>query len=339
VLPEFLRAVKSFALARVVMAAIELDLFRHLEGTSLRREDLLQRLGAEESPIADAFLQILVSFGFLSVEDGRLALTPLGRSVLPAYQSVHSWNREMQLFYTSLDELPQLLRSGKAHQSALAKYWAYKSAEKRSALTASEVTDYSSVMDASQEQLSQIILDTYDFSAHDRVIDFGGGYGRLAMALAGKHGGLRVTVADLPAVCDRTRSLVDAAGFGERIDCLGADFLSDELPGQSADAILFVRVLHDWDDDDVTRLLAKTRACLKPGGIAIIIEPMTDEREAVDPGSVSSSLMIALLGGRRRSVQEYTGMLESAGYREPSSLDCGLSIYRMVTARLEESLA
>jgi len=338
VLSEFVRKVKSFALARVLMTAIELDLFRHIQKKSLCREDLLDRLGVADSPIVDAFFEVLVNFKILSKEGSRLALAPLGKSVLPAYESIRSWNREMELFYASLADLPQLLRTGRADNSALSNYWAYKKAANRKELSANEVGDYSSVMDASQEQLSKTILDTYDFSGHERIIEFGGGYGRLAIALVEKYAHLKITVADLPAVCDRTRSFVDDAGLGERIKCLPVDFFTDGLPSQSADALMFVRVLHDWNDNDVIELLERTKTCLKSRGTALIIEPMIDDSEAVNPSSVLSSLMVSLLGGRRRSVQEYVGMLKSAGYGEFSCLDCGLSIYRIVFARLEESV-
>ena len=336
-LSEFVRKVKSFALARVLMTAIELDLFRHIQNKSLCREDLLDRLGLEDSPIVDAFFEVLVSFEILSKEGGRLALAPLGKSVLPAYESIRSWNREMELFYTSLADLPQLLKSGRANNSSLSNYWAYKRVTNRKELSTSEVGDYSSVMDTSQEQLSKTILDTYDFSGHEHVIDFGGGYGRLAMELVRRYPHLRITVADLPAVCDRTRSFVDAAQLRERIECLPVDFFTDGLPSQSADALMFVRVLHDWNDNDVMHLLKRTSVCLKQRGTALIIEPMMDDSKAVDPSSVLSSLMVSLLGGRRRSIREYISMLKSAGYAEPSYLDCGLSIYRIVVARLEES--
>lgn len=336
-LPEFVRKVKSFALARVLMTAIELDLFRRIQEEPMCREDLLDRLGVEDSPMVDAFFEVLVSYKILSKDGDRFALAPLGKSVLPAYESIRSWSREMELFYTSLTDLPQLLKTGRADNSALSNYWAYKRVANRKELSTNEVGDYSSVMDASQEQLSKTILDTYDFSGHERVIDFGGGYGRLAMELVGRYQHLRITVADLPAVCDRTRSFVDAAELGERIECLPMDFFTDGLPRQSADVLMFVRVLHDWNDNDVMRLLERTRVCLKQRGTALIIEPMTDDSKAVDPSSVLSSLMVALLGGRRRSVGEYMSMLKSAGYEDPSCLDCGLSIYRIVVAHLEES--
>jgi cyclopropane fatty-acyl-phospholipid synthase-like methyltransferase len=333
-LTEFLDHIKSFALARALMTAIELDIFQHLEEAPLSRSDLKQRLAIPDTPIADAFLDVLVAFQILGEENGSLVLLPLGRSVLPMYESIQSWGKEMQLFYSSLNDLTGLLRSGRYKDSVLSEYWAYKKSPERKKLQGFGVDEYSSVMDASQVRLSQAIVENYDFSIYDHIIEFGGGYGRLAITLAKRYPRLKVTIADLPAVCDGARVRIDAVGLGSRIECLPVDFFCSDLPTGTADLILFVRVLHDWNDDEVTDLTTKTRSCLRTPGEALVVEPMIDEKVNSNPSSVLTSLMLTLFGGRRRSVQEYIGILRSAGYTRVSWRDCGLSIYKIVVAHI-----
>jgi cyclopropane fatty-acyl-phospholipid synthase-like methyltransferase len=333
-LTDFLDSVKAFALARVLMAAIELDLFKQLEQAPLSRAELKERTAIEDTPISDAVLDVLVAFQILSEDDGRLELSDLGRSILPMYQSIKSWNREMQLFYDSLCDLTRLLRSGRYQDSALSGYWAYKKFPEPKQLQGSAVDDYSSVMDASQAQLSQAIVGHYDFGAHEHIIDFGGGHARLAITLAEKHPHLKITIADLPAVCEGARACIDAAGLGARIKLLPVDFFRDELPANAADAILFVRVLHDWNDEEVSNLVTRTRSCLRSPGTALVVEPMNDDTLKHDPSSVLTSLMITLFGGRRRSVQEYAALMRSAGYTQLSWRDCELSLYRIIVAHI-----
>jgi len=333
-LTEFLEYVKSFALAQALMTAIELDIFRYLEQAPLSRPDLKQRLAIADTPIADAFLDVLVASQILGEENGSLKLLPLGRSVLPVYESIQSWGKEMQLFYRSLNDLTGLLRSGRYEDSVLSTYWAYKKSLERKKMQMSGVDEYSSVMDASQVQLSRAIVENYDFSVHKHIIDLGGGYGRLAIALAERYPHLEITIADLPAVCDGARKRVDASGLGARIKFLPVDFLCDDLPTGVADSILFVRVLHDWNDDEVTYLIEKTRSCLQRPGVALVVEPMMDENVNPNPSSVATSLMLALFGGKRRSFQEYMRILCSAGYTGTSCYDCGLSIYKIVVGHI-----
>ncbi|UCD56017.1 MAG: methyltransferase domain-containing protein, partial [Candidatus Hydrogenedentota bacterium] len=296
--------------------------------------ELRQRAGIEDTPIANAFFDVLVAFGIVNMRNGGLVLSDTSQSVLPVYDSVKSWNKEMRLFYDSLCDLTGMLKTGRYQDSALADYWAYTKVPERKSLDVSAVKDYSSVMDASQIQLSRAIADHYDFGSHEHVIDFGGGYGRLAVTLAERYSRLKVTIADLPAVCEGARAQIDEAGLGTRIHLLPVDFLCDALPKSAADAMLFVRVMHDWEDDKVEELMRRTRSCLRGSGTAVVVEPMNDDTVALTPSSVVTSLMLALFGGRRRSVQDYINLFRSAGYAEVSWRDCGLSLYKMVVARL-----
>lgn len=187
-------------------------------------------------------------------------------------------------------------------------------------------------MAASQVQLSQAMMEYYEFSVHARIIDFGGGYGCLAITLAERYPHLKITIADLPAVCAGARTRIDGAELGARIKCLPVDFFRDDLPTSESDAIVFVRVLHDWNDDELSDLLVRTRSCLREPGVALVVEPMIDESAETNPSSVLSSVMVTLFGGRRRSVQEYMTLLRSVGYVDLSWRDCGPSIYKMVVA-------
>jgi hypothetical protein len=90
----------------------------------------------------------------------------------------------MQLFYSSLNDLTGLLKSGDYQNSVLSGYWVNTKSPQRKMLQISEVDDYSSVMEAMQRQSSQVIAEHYDFNAHEYIIDFGGGYGSRAITLA-----------------------------------------------------------------------------------------------------------------------------------------------------------
>lgn len=329
-LTKFLDYVRSFSIARALMAAIDLDLFRHLEKGPMSRKVLKQRLAIVDGPIADAFFDVLISFEILLEENGQLSLLPLAQSVLPVYESIRSWNTEMQLFYETLNDLTALLKTGNYQDSKLSGYWSYKKSRSSKSIQVSDVRDYSSTMDVSQIQLSRAILESYDFGPHQHVIDFGGGYGRLAIHLAQRFFHLRITIADLPAVCEGTRASVRALNLEDRIQCLPVDFFTDDLPNNVADLLLFVRVLHDWNDDEAMLLIAKTQACLRKPGVVLIVEPMAEERVLPNRSSTPSSLMVTLLGGKRRTVPEYIRFLSLAGYAEITSQDCGLSMYKMV---------
>jgi demethylspheroidene O-methyltransferase len=333
VLAEFLSSVKAFALARCLIACLELDLFPQLKKQALSRTELMKQLNIPDSIVAESFFDMLISFNVIQEQDDKLLLTPRSEAVFEDYDSMKSWNQEMLLFYKSLADLSGVLKSGRYEETELASFWPYKKMDIRGDIKSEDIDEYSGVMDASQEKISQIIAEQVDLSDVNHVIDFGGGYGRLAFTLVEKHPHLKVTVADLPAVCEETQKRIEAKGLGNRINVLGVDFLKDDLPANTADAILFVRVLHDWSDDHVVKLLKRTRTCLVASGRAVIVEPIPLQKFNHDPASTPTSLMLALLGGKRRSVDEHQALLSQAGYSIFSWKDCGFSIFKQIIAQ------
>lgn len=329
---EFISHVKSFVLARALIAAVELDLFPLLHENPLSREHVIERAGIAGTPIAHAFLDVLLSSGFLTEDDGLLRLSPRAEAILPVYQSIKSWNAEMALFFESIVHLGSRLQDGRFETTALARYWAYKSHADAEQLPTAAVESYSLVMDASQEQLSQAILQSVDFSADHDVLEFGGGYGRLAMALARHYPNLQVTIADLPAVCEGTQQRIAQAQLDDRVHCLPVDFFAGDLPPASADVALFVRTLHDWSDEAVITLLRRARSCLRPGGRVVIVEPITHTTQARDPDSAATALMVTLFGGARRSVARYETLLTDTGYGTIEWGECGLSLFKFISA-------
>jgi ubiquinone/menaquinone biosynthesis C-methylase UbiE len=329
---SFLDRVRTFAAARAALAALELNLFPQLAESARSREDVRRALALADGPITDCFFDLLVTAGFLEESENRLALSPMSRAILESHDSIQSWGREMLDTYRGLQDLEELLKSGAFEKTNLASFWAYKTTTDRSALDTEEVAEYSARMDSSQREMSQHIAEVYDFSAHRQVMDFGGGYGRLAITLVRRYPDLRVTIADLPAVCEGARERIEAEGLSDRVQYLPCDFLNDPLPEAVADLVLFCRVLHDWNEPDLSTLLRRTRRCLQPGGKALAVEPMFNEAEPLTESALPAAIMLSLLGGRRRSVQAYERLFKSAGYSDVSWRESGQSIWRLVIA-------
>ena len=56
-----------------------------------------------------------------------------------------------------------------------------------------------------------------------------------------------------------------------RIEFIGGDALSEELPGEY-DAVTFKSVLHDWSDDAAARFIRRAARSVKSGGTLLIFE-------------------------------------------------------------------
>ena len=140
----------------------------------------------------------------------------------------------------------------------------------------------------------------------ERVIDAGGGHGALAGLLVEAYPGLRVTVLDRPEVVER-------AACGSRAD--GVTFRAVDLFGPwdtDGDAVILARVLHDWDYAPALRILRHARCALPSGGRLFVVEMMLPEGGSA--GGLCDLHLLAVTGGRERTVSEYAALLDHAGF-------------------------
>jgi O-methyltransferase len=150
------------------------------------------------------------------------------------------------------------------------------------------------------------ILAAYDFSRFTCIGDIGGGRGHLLGAVLDAYPSASGVLFDLPHVIEQAADLAS-----ERLVLQTGDFFYDALP--ACDAYLLMEVIHDWNDDDAVAILRAIRRAAPRGATLLVIEQMIPD----DPDPAWTKLldihMLALLGGRQRTRQEYATLLEGAG--------------------------
>lgn len=149
------------------------------------------------------------------------------------------------------------------------------------------------------------VLDSYDFSGFQTIADIGGGRGHLLRAILDTATGTKGALFDLPAVID-TFDLAQ-----DRLTLAAGDFFVDPLP--PADLYLLMEILHDWDDDAATRILAAVGRAATPGAKVLVIENLFSP-DRLDPRTHTLDvIMLAITGGRERTVEELDGLFRAAG--------------------------
>lgn len=155
------------------------------------------------------------------------------------------------------------------------------------------------------------VLDVWSHAS--RVVDVGGGAAALSMALAAANPNLMVTMVELLGPAERARAAVAERNLGDRIDIVDGSFF-EPLP-TDGDVYVLAQILHDWPDDDATRIVARCSEALSDDGRLLILERLPDPD---DPASASdhaamSVLMLALFGARERSLADYDALLRTVG--------------------------
>ncbi|MDQ4119239.1 MAG: methyltransferase, partial [Actinomycetota bacterium] len=144
------------------------------------------------------------------------------------------------------------------------------------------------------------VVAAYDFARFTDLVDVGGGTGVLLAAIREAAPGLDAVLFDRPEV---------VAGCAQ--PAVGGDFFTEVPAG--AQAYLLSRVIHDWPDPDAVAILTTCRRAMPPQGVLLLVEAVLPQRAAADPAAIRMDLhMLTLLGGRERTVTEFTGLLDAA---------------------------
>ena len=174
------------------------------------------------------------------------------------------------------------------------------------------------------------VVGAFDLSRFHTLIDLGGATGHLAIAACKRYPSLRGIVFDLPEAIPLAREIVGASPVAGRIDFVGGDFFVDPLP--DGDLIAVGRILHDWSEPKISKLLARIFEKLPPGGALLIAEKLLDEDKRGPRWAQMQSLnMLTCTEGKERTLSEYetlltqTGFVEVQGCRTASPLDAVLA--------------
>ncbi|MCS7026750.1 MAG: acetylserotonin O-methyltransferase [Bryobacteraceae bacterium] len=152
------------------------------------------------------------------------------------------------------------------------------------------------------------VVRAFDLSGYQKLVDLGGGTGHLVMAAADRYPGLKVAVFDLPPAIETAKHFVD-----HRVELLAGDFFTDPLP--PADLYALGRILHDWSESKIRRLLQKIYASLPAGGALLVVERLLDPDKAGPlPALMQSLNMLCCTEGKERTLKEYEEMLRYAGF-------------------------
>lgn len=172
---------------------------------------------------------------------------------------------------------------------------------------------FSQAMAEQSRLLSLPCVYLVDWPAEGTVVDLGGGTGALLAAVLHTAPGLRGVLVDQPHVLDRSRAAIAAQGLAGRCEVTAGDLFEEPPPG---DVYLLSRVLHDWDDEAVTRILSLVAENSRDGARLVLFEDVLPADGSAGAAQAWADIAMMLLydGARERTEAEYRTLLERSGW-------------------------
>jgi acetylserotonin N-methyltransferase len=126
---------------------------------------------------------------------------------------------------------------------------------------------------------------------------------------------MKGVVFDLQQVIPLAKEIIGRCKAGDRIDAVAGDFFADPLP--PGDIYGLGRILHDWPEEKIHKLLTKIYERLPPGGAVLIMEKLIQEDRRGPVWALMQSLnMLTLMEGKERTLSEYESLLKRTGFAE-----------------------
>ena len=321
----------GFVYTQILLSCVRLNLFNLLKDGPLNIFEIKNICGLNEAPLKK-LLDAAVSIHLLEIRSheryglGELGAPMVGNAALSAMIEHHT------VLYEDLRD-PISLLSGDIGIKKLEKFWPYVSADQQdqeSVKDKEHVKNYSDLMSASLPLVADQVVDAYDFSQHECILDVGGGQGTFLKRVLLNAPHLQRKLFDLPGVANLAQEGFSQTTDHQDIDVYGGDFFKDPLP-QGADLITLIRVIFDHDDERVKILLRSIFEALPPGGKLLIAEPMADTPEHPAMGHAYFGFYLLAMGrGRPRTIDEISHLAMDSGFKSVQVLPCSMPINAQV---------
>jgi hypothetical protein len=156
------------------------------------------------------------------------------------------------------------------------------------------------------------MVNTYDFSVFNTIVDIGGGNGEVISAVLNKNPHVKGILFDLPEVVTRSRQNISARGLGNRCKVDMGNFF--ESVSKGGDAYIMRHIIHDWNDADAITILSNCRKSMNPGGKILVVEAVIREDNNPSPFKLLDLTML-LVGGKERTSSQFENIFLQAGLK------------------------
>ena len=303
---------RAFSRSRILLTAVELDLFTLLADKPLSAAEAAGRLKSDPRATT-ILLDALAAMELLEKSNARYRttravvpiLTTRGEdSIIPSLMhSAYLWKTWSQLTEVVLD-------GGPAHRPDTG-----GNDRMEAFIGAMHVR---AVRDA-----PELVRAVKPGTARN-LIDVAGGSGSYTIGFLNASPGMKATLFDLPEVITMARERISGEGLLDRVTLVGGDYNTDELPG-GHDLALLSAVIHQNSSEQNMKVYRKTYDALVPGGRIIVRDyVMSPDRTKPASGALFAvNMLVNTRSGNSYTFDEIREGLEKAGFKKVKILKNG----------------
>jgi SAM-dependent methyltransferase len=301
---DFRDAITTYRLPRVLVAALELNIFAVIGTDSWTIPDLARDMKVSERGLA-ILCRNLAMAGVLKKKGETYSNSRLGATALnaqhPAYRE--DYLRLITGHWADWGRLLESVKSGLPLNHDEPDEPDYR-------------RQFTWAMHHRTLETAPKIAAQINLRGVRTLLDLGGGPGTYAMAFLAKNPTLRATVCDRPAALDVAKEIASTHKAGRRLSYLPLDMMTEAIPG-NYDVIWYSNVLHIYSPGDNQTVFRRALTALNPGGRLLIQDAFLHDREGLFPEEASLfavSMLLFTERGNTYSAADTRAWLTAAGF-------------------------
>jgi (2Fe-2S) ferredoxin/SAM-dependent methyltransferase len=296
--------IRGFRQSRVILTALELDLFTAI-GDGGTASEIAARIHTDPRA-TEMLLHALASLQLVAKRDGVFHNAPVAAR-----------------FFTAGS--PDNARPGLLHTAGLWKSWSTLTECVKTGTSAVDpeiagrqgewTQAFIAAMHRNAAQRAAPLVDAVGAQSVRRVLDVGGGSAAYSIALAAANPELHADILDLATVAPIAQRHIAEAGVADRVHTRVGDLRTDHL-GEGYDLVLLCNVCHMLDEKENARLIARCYDALAPGGRLVIQEFILDPDKCGPQSAAlfSLNMLVGTRAGASYSEAEYAAWMGAAGF-------------------------
>jgi SAM-dependent methyltransferase len=308
-------------IAKILVTACELEIFDVLDKQKLPLPILAEKLNCHPQGL-QLLLQLLVSAGYLQYRQNKYSNTRMARRWLVSSSPVsiapyilHSpdivaiWDHISEVIHTDAQAMRMPYEEDASlpeNQILLARHYAGL-ASLATALGGEIINRVSVPLNAT------------------RLLDVGGSHAAYSVLFCRKNPRMHATIIDIQPGIEAGLRTAKQMKMADRLSFVEADIVQDDFPtlfSDPFDVALYFHIAHLLQPEMNQAILAKVVQTLRPGGILVFVDQVTDQTH----GSRLASLMVQFMaltmvtvGGTCYPFQTVKNWLELAGMEQVSN--------------------
>jgi O-methyltransferase domain/Dimerisation domain len=264
-------------------------------------------------------LRALTGMGVFAEEDGRFRMTPLAEPLRAGVSgSVSSMAQYLAVEMRAWHELLYSVQTGaSAWERALGVgHYEYFARDPEAN------THFNEVMTAGTRRALPDILDAYDFSRIDTLVDLGGGRGLLLAGILQRYPDMDGVLLDLPHVVAEAPAVLEEAGVADRCRIVGGDFQTD-LPS-GCDAYVLKNVVLGMSDLESVGVFRACHGAMAGHGRLLVIGGLIGTGPAASAAAQGDLTMLVIFGQAGvRTEEEMRSLLTDSGFHVTRVIPAG----------------